>query len=87
MSWESRRTVRNRLTKPPSNDHSCRNLERTDANSSGVRAMESSPYKVKHDKVLLCHGRVVVTVVVVGSSFGREPVVPSPRPGSEGFVI
>jgi hypothetical protein len=76
MSWELGNTVVNRLTKPPLNDHSCRNLERTDAYSSGVRAVESSPYKVKRDKALIFQGRVVVEV---GSSFGREPVIPSPR--------
>ena len=37
--------------------------------------MERSPYKVKNDKVL--HARVGL-VVVVGSSIGRESVVPSP---------
>jgi len=77
MSWESRGTVVNRLTKPPSNDHSCCNLVRTNANCSGVHATESSPYKVKYDKAL-CQGTVVV---VVGSSFDREPVIPSPRTG------
>ena len=65
----------NRLTKPPSNNHSSCNLVRTDANSSGVRATEISPYKVKDSKVLLYQGRVVV---VVGSSFGGEPVRPCP---------
>ena len=40
--------------------------------------MESSPYKVKDDKVLLCQG---VVVVVVDSSFDREPV-PSSQTGS-----
>jgi hypothetical protein len=74
--WESRSTVVNRLTKPPSNVHSSCNLERTDAYSSGVDATESSPYKVKDDKVLLCQG-----TVVVGSWFGRESVIPSPRTG------
>jgi hypothetical protein len=75
MSWESGCTVVNRLTKPPSNDHSCCNLERTNANSSGVHATESSPYKVKDDKVLTCQGPVVV---VVCSSFGRESVILQP---------
>ena len=51
---------------------------RTDANSSGVGALEGPPYKVKDAKVLLCQDTVVV---VVGSSFGLEPVVPSPRTG------
>ena len=41
--------------------------------------MESSPYGVRDDKVLLCQGRVVV--VEIGSSFGREPIIPSPRTG------
>ena len=76
MSWESGSTVVDRLTKPPLNDHSCRNLERTDAYSSGVRAVESSPYKVKGDNALLCQGRVAVEV---DSSLGREPDIPSPR--------
>jgi len=75
MSWESRGTVVSLLTKPPANDHSCCNLVRTNANSSGVHAMESSPYGLRDDKVLLCQ------VVEVGSSFGREPVIPSPRAG------
>ena len=75
MSWESRGTVVNRLTKPPSNVHSCCNLVRTNINCSGVHATESSPYKVKDDKAL-CQGTVVV---VVGSSFGRKPVIPSLR--------
>jgi len=66
---------RNRLTKPPSNDHSSCSLVRTDANSSGVHATEISPYKVKDAKALLCQGRVLV---VVGSSFGGEPVGPCP---------
>jgi hypothetical protein len=79
MNWESRSTVVNRLTKPPSNVHSSCNLDRTDANSSGVHATESSPYKVKDDKALLCQG--VVVLVVVGSSFDREPVAPSSRTG------
>jgi hypothetical protein len=69
MSWKSRITVVNRLTKPMPNVHSCCNLERTNANSAGVTATESSPYKVKNDKVLTCQDMVVV---VVGSSFGRE---------------
>jgi hypothetical protein len=43
--------------------------------------MESSPYKVKDDKVLLCQG---VVVVVVGSSFdrAREPVASSRTGGT-----
>ena len=77
MSWKSRRTVVNRLTKPPSNDHSCRNLACTDANCSGVDAMASSPYKVNDDKIL--HANVGLTVVC--SSFGTESVVSSPRTG------
>ena len=69
MSWESRITVVNRFTKPPPNVHSCCNLERTNANSAGVFATESSPYKVKNDKVLICQD---IVVVVVCSSFSRE---------------
>ena len=72
MSWELGSTVVNQLTKPLSNDHSCCNLERTNANSSGAHATKSSPYKVKDDKVLTCQGAVVV---VVGSLFGRESVI------------
>ena len=34
----------------------------TDANSSGVRAANNSPYTVKDAKVLLCQGRVALTV-------------------------
>lgn len=79
MSGESRSIV-NRLTKPAPNDHSCRNLARTDANPSGVDATEISPYKVTDDKIL--HARVSLgLVIVVGSSFGREPVAPSPGTG------
>jgi hypothetical protein len=69
----------NRLTKPPTNDHSCCNLVRTEANSSSVGATEGPPYKVKDAKVLLWQDTVVV---VVGSSFSLKPVVPSPRTGS-----
>ena len=63
---------------------------RTDANSSDVHAMESSPYKVKDDKVLLCQGRVVV---VVGSSFiwapGSRPksVIPSRTRGARDMIV
>ena len=78
MSWKSRSTVVNRLTKPPLNDHSRCNLERSDANFSGVYAMENSPYNVKDDKVLRCQGTVVV---VAGSSFGWEPVILSSLTG------
>ena len=79
MSWDSRSIVVSLLlTKPPANDHSCCSLVRTNENSSGVDATESSPYNVKDDKVLLCQGTIVV---VVGCSFGRDPVIPSPRTG------
>jgi len=47
-------------------------------NSSGVRAMESSPYGVRDDRVLLYQGRMVVEVC---SSFGQEPIIPSIRTG------
>jgi hypothetical protein len=73
---QERGTAISLLTKLPATDHSCCNLVRSDAKSSGVHAMESSPYKVKDDKVLLCQGRVVA---VVGSSFIRAP---SSRPKS-----
>ena len=65
----------NQLTKPTSNDHSWCNLARTNANCSGVDATESSPYNVKDEKILYARAG---QVVVGGSSFGREPVVPSP---------
>ena len=71
-------TIVNRLTKPPLNDHSWCNLARTDANCSCVDATESSPYKVKDDKILYASAGLVV---VVGSSFGWEPVISSPRTG------
>ena len=80
MSWGSRRTAVNRLTKPPSNDHSCCNLARTDAKSCGLHATESSPYKVNDDRVL--YARVRLVWVVVASSFSGEPVVPSAWAGS-----
>ena len=80
MSWESRITAVNRLTKPPPNIHSCCNLKRTNANSAGVSATESSPYKVKTDKVLICQDMVVV---VVGSSFSRERGGGGQRHGDE----
>ena len=76
MNWESRSTVVNRLTKPPSNDHSRCSFERSNAKSSGVHATERSPYKVKDAKVLLCQNMVEV---LVSSSLGREPILPSPR--------
>jgi hypothetical protein len=50
---------------------------RTNANSSGVHATESSPYIVKNAKILRCQGREMETA---GSSFGRgqlEAVMPS----------
>jgi len=72
------------LTKPPASDHSCCSLVRTNANSSGVHAMQSSPYKVKDDKVLPCQGRIVA---VVGSSVGREPVIPSPQTGGPSDML
>ena len=65
-----------RLTKPPLNIHSCCNLVCTDANSSGVRATNSSPYTVRDAKVLLCQGRVAVTT---GSSFGCGLTIIPPR--------
>ena len=43
MNWESRSTVVSLLTKLPANVHSCCNLVRTNAHSSGVPATESSP--------------------------------------------
>lgn len=58
--------------KPPSNVHSCCNLVRTNENSSGVCATESSPYIVKDVKV---RDRVVM---MAGPSLGRgRAVVPS----------
>ena len=78
MSWVSGSTVVNWLMKPPLNDHSCLNLECTDANFSGVDAMESLPYKVKDAKILLCQGTVVGPLVGVSSSFGQELVISSP---------
>jgi hypothetical protein len=78
MNWDSKSTIANRLTKPPTNVHSCCNLVRTDANSSGVGATEGPSYKMKDAKALL---RQDTVVVVVCSSFGLEPVVPSPRTG------
>ena len=72
-----RKITANRLTKPPLNVHSHCNLVRTNANSSGVHATESSPYIVKKAKILCCQGREVETA---GSSFCRgqlEAVMPS----------
>jgi hypothetical protein len=47
---------------------------RTGANSSGIRAAESSPYIVSDSKILLCQGRAAV---LIRSSFGRDTVVTS----------
>jgi len=49
---------------------------RTGANSSGIRAAESSLYIVKDSKILLCHGRAAVSIC---SSVGRDIVVTSSR--------
>ena len=82
ISWKSKRKIIvNRRTKPPLNVHSHCNLVRTNPNSSGVHATESSPYIVKNAKILHCQGREAKTA---GSSFGRgqlEAVMPSPMGG------
>ena len=82
MRWGPRTAI-NQLTKPPSNDHSCRNLACTDANCSGVDATESSPYNVKNDNILYAR----VGLVVVSSSFGTESGVPSSRAGGPSDIF
>ena len=54
--------MEDRLTNPPMNVHSCGNLKRSGANSSGIRAAESSPYIVRHSKAILYQGREAMSI-------------------------
>ena len=70
----------NLLTKFPLNVHSCCNLMRTEPNSSGIRAAESSSCMVRDAKTLRCQAGAAAGMRT-GPSFGGGATVVSSRTG------